>query len=111
MNTVKGKVIEEERALDQGYVAEVELLTGSNTQMIGIANQIISNEITFELPVYLVETGKKEGTYRLLINTSEYPKEKREQLVKNLQVDGFELAVKEDPDFELHHNCQKMLIL
>lgn len=111
LNTVKGKVIQVEREFDQGYVAEVELLAGSNTQMIGIANQIICNDITHELPVYLVETGKKEGTYRLLINTSDYPNEKREQLVENLQVNEFSLAVEEDPDFELHHNCQNMIIL
>ncbi len=111
LNTVQGRVIQEERAFDQGYVAEVELLAGSNTQMIGIANQITCNDTTFELPVYLVETGKKEGTYRLLINTSAYPEQKRAELVEQLRGQEFKLAVEEDPYFELHHDCQKMLIL
>ncbi|KMY42719.1 dimethylamine monooxygenase subunit DmmA family protein [Peribacillus loiseleuriae] len=110
MNTIKGKIIQEENSFDQGYVAEVKLHAGSNSQMIGFANQIICNKNRFKLPVYLVETGKQEGTYRLLINTTTYSEEKRERLVEQLRDHEFELVVEEDPYFELHHGCQKMLL-
>ncbi|MGE8081214.1 dimethylamine monooxygenase subunit DmmA family protein [Peribacillus loiseleuriae] len=111
MNTVKGRVIQVENSFDQGYIAEVKLLSGSNSQMIGFAKQIICNQTRFKLPVYLVETGKQEGTYRLLINTTTCPEQEKLRLVEQLKDQEFELVVEEDPYFELHHNCQKMLFI
>ncbi len=111
MNTVKGRVIQVENSFDQGFIAEVKLLSGSNSQMIGFAKQIICNQTRFKLPVYLVETGKQEGTYRLLMNTTTYPEQEKVRLVEQFKDQEFELIVEEDPYFELHHNCQKMLLI
>ncbi|WP_028390385.1 dimethylamine monooxygenase subunit DmmA family protein [Bacillus cihuensis] len=111
MNTVKGRVIQVENSFDQGFIAEVKLLSGSNSQTIGFAKQIICNQTQYKLPVYLVETGKQEGTYRLVMNTTTYPKQEKMRLVEELKDQEFELVVEEDPYFELHHSCEKMLLL
>ena len=112
MQTIKCKIIQEERMFDEGYVAEVKVIEGSNLQMIGFTDQVhLLNDTIIQLPIHLIQTCKIEKKCRLLFNTSELDKENLEQIVKQLQQQVFELKLSESSIFNHQPNCRKMVLI
>lgn len=111
MQAIKCKHIKEGRTFEQGYVTEVKILEGSIPRMIGIAEKIQCNDTTFQVPIQLVETCKKEGKYRLYFNTSAMQESNPFYLAEQLQTQSFELNCLEHPFFEHHPNYRKVLFL
>ncbi|MCQ6281199.1 dimethylamine monooxygenase subunit DmmA family protein [Bacillus sp. EB600] len=111
MKSFKCKLINEERTLEQGYIADVKLEEGTIPQMIGFADKVQCNDATFHLPIQVIETCKKERKYRLFFNTSAMQEQKHLHLVEQIRSQIFELNFLEYPFFRLQPNCRKMLFL
>ncbi|PLR79929.1 hypothetical protein CVD25_22625 [Bacillus canaveralius] len=111
MHTIKCRLIQIERILEQGFIAEAILVGGISPEKIGFADQVQTDETIFQLPIHLVETSKTEGIYRLLFNTSALTDQERLVLTEQLAQQNFFLELSDDSVFKLDPNLKKLLVI
>ncbi|WP_067727607.1 dimethylamine monooxygenase subunit DmmA family protein [Oceanobacillus damuensis] len=106
MHPINCKLLSKLKTFEQGHIAEVELTKGSIPNMIAYADQIVCNETTIQLPVYLIKTNE-EGICRLFINTSI----NNGEYLSISEGDFFEINISEYSHFKIPERCKKMLLL